>query len=113
MNREQAKKLLPIIQAWVNGKVIQYRHRSENQDWHDSNDQAVGYSESIQFQWTTYEFRIKPETIEKWVICYKGGGISGGFDSKDAAICYAHRHGKDEYNLAAITSVRYTVGEGL
>ena len=50
MTREQAKKLLPIIQAWAEGKNIQFLSDDE---WHDIN----------QADFTCYpdKYRIKPE----------------------------------------------------
>ena len=50
MTREQAKELLPIIQAWAEGKNIQYLSDGE---WHDIN----------QAEFTCYpdKYRIKPE----------------------------------------------------
>ena len=51
MTREQAKELLPIIQAWAQGKNIQFLSDGE---WHDIN----------QADFTCYpdKYRIKPET---------------------------------------------------
>ena len=50
MTREEAKELLPIIQAWAEGKNIQYLSDGE---WHDINQADV----------TCYpdKYRIKPE----------------------------------------------------
>ena len=51
MTREQAKELLPIIQAWAEGKNIQFLSDGE---WHDIN----------QADFTCYpdKYRIKPES---------------------------------------------------
>ena len=50
MTREQAKELLPIIQAWAEGKNVQFLSDGE---WHDIN----------QADFTCYpdKYRIKPE----------------------------------------------------
>lgn len=50
MTREEAKRLLPIIQAYADGKTIQYLDKEFN--WQDFDDQSfyVGIS-----------YRIKPE----------------------------------------------------
>ena len=50
MTREEAKELLPIIQAWAEGKNIQFLRDGE---WHDIN----------QADFTCYpdKYRIKPE----------------------------------------------------
>lgn len=52
MNREQAKKLLPIIQAFVKGKTIEFRERG-----------CTLWAESISpiFNFAIFEYRIKPE----------------------------------------------------
>ena len=53
MNRERAKKLLPIIQAYAEGKKLQYKVVGYD-DWHDLDDED-GINEG-----TCYEYRIKP-----------------------------------------------------
>lgn len=52
MTREGAKELLPIIQAFAEGKTIQYKSCC---GWEDVND-------SVLFVGQPYEYRIKPET---------------------------------------------------
>jgi hypothetical protein len=53
MKRERAKELLPIIQAYAEGKKLQYKVVGYN-DWHDVDDED-GINEG-----TRYEYRIKP-----------------------------------------------------
>ena len=53
MNRERAKELLPIIQAYAEGKKLQYKVVGYD-DWHDVDDED-GINEDIR-----YEYRIKP-----------------------------------------------------
>ena len=53
MNRDRAKKLLPIIQAYAEGKKLQYKVVGYD-DWHDVDDED-GINEG-----TRYEYRIKP-----------------------------------------------------
>lgn len=50
MNREQAKKLLPIIQAFAEGKTVQYKIEGE---WIQTNVPS--------FNPYLWEYRIKPE----------------------------------------------------
>lgn len=52
MTREEAKKLLPIIQAFAEGKAIQFR--TNNRPWVDLLDNDLRIS-------NLYEYRIKPE----------------------------------------------------
>ena len=51
MTREEIKELLPIIQAYAEGKVIQYRHKGRIA-WYDL--------DSGQFNCDMYSYRIKP-----------------------------------------------------
>ena len=54
MNRNQAKELMPIIQAFAEGKTIQYYDSLiDIADWEDC--------ENPDFENLTYKFRIKPE----------------------------------------------------
>ncbi len=55
MNREQAKELLPIIQAFAEGKTIQYHHGDV--DWVDVAPYGV-----LDFNDDTSKYRIKPES---------------------------------------------------
>lgn len=50
MTREEAKKLIPIIQAFADGKTIEFFKQGE---WYELNDPD--------FMWSAYKYRIKPE----------------------------------------------------
>ena len=54
MTREEAKELLPIIQAYAEGKTIQYRNVVC--EWED-----VTIEEDLSFADNPSEYRIKPE----------------------------------------------------
>ena len=58
MNRQEAKELLPIIQAFAEGKTIQFlcSGEGENSYWED-----IEPNESIGFSDDTSKYRIKPE----------------------------------------------------
>lgn len=60
MNRNQAKKFYPILQAFAEGKVIECRTRTWelNKGWQYSTNWKK--TEELKFQ-DTYEYRIKPE----------------------------------------------------
>ena len=60
MNRNQAKKFYPILQAFAEGKVIECRTRTWelNKGWRYSTNWKK--TEELKFQ-DTYEYRIKPE----------------------------------------------------
>ena len=53
MTRENAKKLLPIIQAWIDGKTIQFKDVTS--EWKDID------KHSIYFDRHPSDYRIKPE----------------------------------------------------
>lgn len=54
MDRNQAKKLLPIIQAHAEGKTIQSRYNKDSTSlWYDDKDPS--------FDDDDFEYRIKPE----------------------------------------------------
>ena len=60
MTREEAKVLLPIIQAFAEGKVIECRTKPSalNKSWQDMNKWTE--MKEIEF-WNNIEYRIKPE----------------------------------------------------
>lgn len=68
MNREEAKKLLPIIQAFAEGKKVQCRGSSVSYvgNWIDVREDANWDSRS--------EYRVAPEVVKvkSWVIVPKG-----------------------------------------
>lgn len=53
MNRQQAKDLLPIIQAFAEGKAIQSKYINGSNIWWDDNNLSFGDG---------VEYRIKPES---------------------------------------------------
>lgn len=59
MTRERVKELLPILQAYAEGKTLQFRQVGfPNSKWTDSN------SEDIDFFQNNWEYRIKPITAD-------------------------------------------------
>lgn len=58
MNRQEAKELLPIIQAFAEGKTIQYHYMYTHSlpQWED-----VLPGESVDFSSPSSQYRIKPE----------------------------------------------------
>lgn len=57
MNRQQANDLLPIIQAFIDGKEIQYR-TTDIEEWDGFEDWEVTHNPT--FNTHLYEYRIKP-----------------------------------------------------
>ena len=54
MTREEAKTMLPIIQAFVEGKEIEFRSKGFDEEWKKVNE-IPGLSHS------SFDYRIKPE----------------------------------------------------
>ena len=53
MTREEMKELLPIMQAWAEGKIIQFRKKG-TVEWVDLYEDDLRVS-------SAYHYRIKPE----------------------------------------------------
>ena len=62
MKREEAKEMLPILQAFAEGKIIECRTKPSalSKSWQDMNNWTK--MEEIEF-WNNIEYRIKPEPI--------------------------------------------------
>lgn len=60
MTREEAKKMLPFIQAFAEGKVIECRTKPSalSKSWQDMNEWTE--MKEIEY-WNNTEYRIKPE----------------------------------------------------
>ena len=56
MTRERCKELLPIMQAFAEGKQIQWRYFSRNDEWKDTEKPC------FDGDGTEIEYRIKPPT---------------------------------------------------
>ena len=57
MNRQQAKELLPIIQAFAEGKTIQFLGLTEKEEWWKD----LQCDKDIKFNYHFSRYRIKPE----------------------------------------------------
>lgn len=57
MNRQEAKQILPIIQAFIEGKEIQYSSK-DIEEWDGFDDWEVTHDPS--FNTHLYEYHIKP-----------------------------------------------------
>jgi len=63
MNQEQAVKLLPLITALAEGKLIQGR-ATTNSNWTDTRDPLWHPSQ---------QYRVKPEVVVKYINIYEDG----------------------------------------
>ena len=82
MNREKAKKLLPIIQAFAEGKEVQFNYgKSEaNPAWRVCQD--------LDFFADPNRYRVKPELKEIWVNEYSNN--TWAHPSEEEAKIYAN-----------------------
>lgn len=74
MDRETTANLIKIMQAYMDGKEIQFYTGSE---WEDILFPAWNFEE--------VEYRIKPKPAEVWSIYNRNGIRWGTYDSKEAA----------------------------
>jgi hypothetical protein len=64
MNKENAHLFLPLIQAWVDGKNLQYRQYDNTSYWEDfEKDEEISFCDDLE------KYRIKPEprTFEMYI----------------------------------------------
>lgn len=104
MNREQATKLLPIIQAWVEGKDIECKdHLNLSPHWLPITCQDNHYFSH------TWEYRIKPEVKDRWANVYGNRGPSVGTVWLTKELADANQ----AQGRTACIKFTYTEGEGL
>lgn len=61
MNREDTKKAVAVMQAWLDGAEIQYRDRLYQER------EFKGVAGTPLWSWSNNEYRIKPSPREFWV----------------------------------------------
>lgn len=83
MNRDQIKKNLPTIQAFGEGKIIQYQSRALGGPWADLEDDT-------NFNFNTYDYRIKPEPNTIYVL-KRNDGTTVGRPYSDKALAIKER----------------------
>ncbi len=76
MNREEAGKRAAIMQAYADGKEIQFKYFKDS---HWMSLQTFG----TEFDFATYDYRVKPKPREYWLNIYPGNVtvIHNTFDS--------------------------------
>ena len=107
MNREEVKKLLPIIQAFADGANVQMKNGSGG--WSDLTGPAFN---------PDFEYRIKPEPMELWLIFDKDGDVEMTMtsfedydqESADEELFYRNNH-KTSYCFGPYTMKHFTLTE--
>lgn len=81
MTRDEAAKLLPVIQAYAEGKTVQIRCSiAEDNAWQDYTGKCANFSNSSNWEW-----RVKPQAREWWVSMRHDKSIIKAFLSLDDA----------------------------
>lgn len=96
MTPEQAKEILPVIQAIADGKRVQVK-----------TDMWIDMPENMQIH-SNYKYRVKPEPLKAWLLFFRKGDR---FDM----ISFGRKPDLKKFNLPviAITEVTVEEGEGL
>jgi len=107
MTPERAKELLPIIQAYAEGKQIQWKDTDDNVAFKDVNEDVIWFDD--------YDYRVKPEKKVVWMNVYRVPGDADVFGAahKTKEISDAFAGGNDlEFRIACLR-IEYEEGEGL
>ena len=76
MNREETKKAIEVMQAYVDGKTIQV-YDDDHLTWIDSIGPA--------WNWNFGSYRVKPEPLECWITVFDGRVVSKVHASEEDA----------------------------
>jgi len=90
-------KKIVVMQAFVDKKKIQFRKRFSGEEWQDI------VSEELDWNWTVYEYRIKPEPRHFWMNIYPNERCkvyTSAYTTKESAVT-----GKDPSCLETIEVV--------
>ena len=99
MKRRHAKELLPVIQAFAEGKEIQVR------------GSHIGAWRTVEYpDWDFQcEYRIKPETFERWLVVNGRGRVVVAHEDKESAdksaIAYSESCQYPPYNVVHVREV--------
>ena len=92
MTRDRAKELLPVIQAYAEGKEIQYR-KDDSDSWRDVGVGKLGGLMDINVEFEC-QWRVKPEPRVWWCVTYDDGRYSPSmFTTYNAAITHQNQSG--------------------
>ena len=82
-------EMIAVIAAHRDGKAIQFssRYSGQSMPWGDYTIDGPSWN------FSAYDYRIKPEPLECWVNVNNAGQIYGPFDSNSAACVCAQRIG--------------------
>ena len=98
MNRTRAKELLPIIQAFAEGKEIQYKPVMCDK-WNDCDEPEFNLS------YANLNYRIKPEPEVFYVNKFKESSERHIHESKASALSYRNDRNQYEYRAKKFIEV--------
>jgi len=78
---EKIKMLLRqimVMEAYEDGAKIEHTVQHQNLPWLNINKPS--------WDWTRYEYRVKPEPLTLWVNVYSAGNYGSAFSSEEDAI---------------------------
>jgi hypothetical protein len=82
MNKYNAAAFLPIVQALVNGKTIEYHTELDGGKWTEVTE--------VEFTSKPEQYRIKPDPRKIWVNIYPDGALQA-YPTKEKAQQYCGR----------------------
>jgi hypothetical protein len=87
MTQDQAKELLPVFNAYAEGKTVQWASQPAD-DWADYRDNRCEQQQPCIFLNPRFRWRVKPEPREwyRCESCHKA--LSGARNTMDGVLCY-------------------------
>jgi hypothetical protein len=88
---EQAQLLLPVIEAYAKGKVVQWGYANNPRTiWNDYNPAQNGFDlgNEVHFFNPTLQWRIKPEPPREWWACMSCWWFNRAFVSGNPVTCW-------------------------
>lgn len=67
MTKEETKKCIEVMQAYVDGAEIEYNTRYADDDWKNLKDRSEKYSKIPSWDWINVNYRIKKKTLDQSV----------------------------------------------
>ena len=80
MNRDETRKAIEVMQAWVDGRPVEWCPRNCPGDWRA--DPQHTDIDGPAWDWLQHNYRIKPEPREFWVHV-DGDAFNGTVNSHD------------------------------
>ena len=89
--KEETKRMIEVMQAFVDGEEIEYTDRDNRTPWRTS-----AHVDYPAWNWGSRDYRVKPKPRELFQNCYREGNSRDHHDTRvkaDAACCQRTRIG--------------------